>query len=591
MYLGNNDSALYWLRKSYNTRKNLMKDTVLAAESRLLMAKVLREKGELDASLAEGKHVLAVLHSPDFNKHPDHIELREEFVGVYPGIGITYTELKQWDSATHYFAQGEKLFLESKNETRLPGLYAGWAEMYFAKGVPDSVLYYIKKGEAYETISPITKLRLLELYANYYQLTGNMEKSYMYRMNYYRMADSLQASGNKEQMLMAGSRVQQLLNTSRIDRQNIELAQKDMVALERERERVSLFIIAGALLLVVLVAALSVFQLRKKNKLIGRYNRALESANATKEQFLSVISHDLRGPFNTLIGMSNVLVSNVREKNYAQVSDNAELINESSRKAYVLLDNLMQWVSLQKEGIQVSRAEIPMNELIDEVLRLFRGQALAQSITIAKDIRLGRAFTDKNLLQVILRNLISNAIRHIPVGGRVQLTITHEGHDVHIVVEDNGDGFTDEALEGLFPQEADGTSIARKGGGLGLILVGQFVRQLGGTITAANAPSGGARFTIILADAALPDGEEPGLQSSSTHSYLALTDEDKQALAPLIAQVQDYEIFDTTELRALLEKNGVPETSSIIEWRRQMLQAVYHADETKLRRLIESATS
>jgi signal transduction histidine kinase len=407
-------------------------------------------------------------------------------------------------------------------------------------------------------------------------------------MLYYKLEDSLQTSDYREQMIMAASRVMQLENRARIDRQKAELVQKDLVAKENERDRRSLFLVAGALLFVVVLIAVSLWQVRKKNRLIEEYNIQLQEANATKEQFLSVISHDLRSPFNTLIGMSTIMVTNVRDEKYSEVAEHAELINDSARKAFLLLDNLMQWVSMQKETIKVNKQDVPIHQLTDEVLQLFKEQALSHSTTIVKDIRVAYAQTDKNLLQVALRNLISNAIRHAPVGGRVLVRVEGMANDIHIVVEDNGKGLSSDELAGLF-RERDAASIARKGGGLGLLLVNQFAKQLDGTVTAENVPTGGARFTIVLRNAMIAGAANvEGVEKNEPR--LILSEDDKLHVRSIVEQLRKYKVYDTTEIRAVLSKSPETGPPSVLAWRKQMLHAVYHADEKAFSELMHAAS-
>jgi signal transduction histidine kinase len=588
MALENNDSALVWFRKSYNLRKNILKDTILAHETQFLMAVIFRRTQRFDSAKTFLRVIIRDLQGPALEKHSGHIELHQEFSGAYTAMAVTYSLEKKWDSAVYWFRQGEQHFTEYEYFNRLPVLYLQWARLYVSKGVADSALVYIHKMEqSMDRKHPANLLQLYQLYADYYTLTGNMEEAYRNRVLYYQLEDSLRTSDHREQTIMTASRVAQLQNQTRIDRQKTELVQKDLVAKDNERDRMSLFLVAGALFIIVILTVVSLTQLSKKNRLIGQYNAQLQEANATKEQFLSVISHDLRSPFNTLIGMSSMMVTNVREEKYSEVAEHAELINDSSRKAFLLLDNLMQWVNMQKETIKVNKQDIPMHQMTEEVLQLFKEQALSHSTTIVKDIRVAYAHTDRNLLQVALRNLVSNAIRHAPVGGRVLVRVDGAVKDVHIVVEDNGKGLSSDELAALF-REREGASIARKGGGLGLLLVRQFVKQLDGNVSAENVPTGGARFTIVLHNA-LVSNFAPAEIARESETGMVLSEEDKLQLRNTIEQLRGYQVYDTTEIRAILTK--LPESGSApaVLWKKQMLHAVYHADENTFTELMNAA--
>lgn len=584
-----NDSALAWLRKSYDLRKNQLKDNILAHESMYLMSKVFRDKMQYDSSVIYLRVVIADFNSPELQKHTDHIALHQEFAGAYTAMGVTFTMKQEWDSAVYYFQEGEKVYLRYGYKNRLPALYNQWTRMYLAKNDAANALVMIKNVEANSSKqNPNEAMQLYDLYADYYELMGNREESYRNRITYYRINDSLQASGYQEQMIIAASRVMQLQNQARIEGQKAELAQKDIEAKKSEQERIIFIIVLSALALLFIVAALSVYQLRKKTRIIQKYNAELHLANATKEQLLSVVSHDLRSPFNTLIGISDLMVRNMKNKDYAGVTGNAELIRESSRKAYVLLDNLMQWVSLQKETIRVRRENVSLNELTDEILLLFRGQALANSSTVVKDIRVTDALTDKNLLQVILRNLVSNALKNIPVAGKVKIIMEAVGNDLRVIIEDNGKGLSNEDLNNLFT-EKERTSIARKGGGLGLLLVDQFVRQLNGTISAENVSTGGARFTILLRGA-IQNATQISTQTVGEDSHHAITAKELKALIPIMQKLRSFEIYDTTEIREVINAMPADQSEGVEWWKNKILEAVYRSDEIGFRSLI-NATS
>jgi signal transduction histidine kinase len=594
----NPDSALMWLRKSYNLRANELHDPVLSHESMYLMAVVFRRSMQYDSAKLFLWQIIGDIRSGAVDAHTDHIALRQEFSGSFTAMGSIYTAEGNRDSAEYYFREGEKLYLESGYNNRLPGLYNAWARMWLKEKNNAEALKYIRKSESYcSRNNPSDAMTLYQLYADYHEAQGNMTEAYRYRMLYYRVSDSLQASGSKEQTMVVASRVLQLQDKAHIEQQRAEIAQRDLEAEQDARKRVRLIVIAVALLFIVGVAMWAVLQLRKKNAIIEKYNRDLEAANATKEQFLSVISHDLRSPFNALIGMSDLLRENAKGGNYSNVEQNAEQINQASRKAFMLLDNLMQWVSIQKENIVVKKELVPADEVIDEVVFLLREQALSRHLRLEKEVRVSRITTDKTLLQVVLRNLISNAVKYTPVGGTIRVSCFRENRTVHFVVEDNGNGFPEAELAVMMSKQ-QGVGTAKKAGGLGLVLVRQFVELLGGSIRAENVSGGGARVQVSLLDAAdtheqvtkRADGER-NITHPVASDAAQLSAEEKQQVAALLRSLENYELFDATEIRELVEKPVVGESENIAKWRKSVLQSVYLADENKYAELIKMASA
>lgn len=583
------DSALLWLRKSYRLRAEQLKDPVLAHESMYLMAYVYRRSAQYDSAKLFLWQIISDIRSGAVDKHTDHIALRQEFSGAFTSMGLVHSAQNNRDSAEYYFREGEKLYLESGYNNRLPGLYNAWARFWLKEKNTAEALRYIQKTESYSNKNnPSDAMTLYQLYADYYEMQGNMTEAYRYRMLYFRISDSLQASGNKEQTMVVASRVLQLQDKARIEQQRAEIAQRDFDAEIAERKRVRLILISAALLLLVALAVWSVVQLRRKNALIGKYNRDLESANATKEQFLSVISHDLRSPFNALIGMSDLLRENAKKGNFTNAEQNAEQINEASRKAFILLDNLMQWVSIQKENIVVKKEIFSADEVIEEVLFLMREQSLSRSMIIEKNVGVAKLNTDKTLLQVVLRNLISNAVKYTPAGGKISVSCIPEGDNLLISIEDNGHGFPEAELAVLMSKQ-QGVTVAKKAGGLGLVLVRQFVELLGGALLAQNVAQGGARVTVILPGAGIGEQQTQPVQEQPDNRHV-LNAEEKKMLAEILAQLSQYELFDATEIRTLVEKPLTGETENIARWRKSLLQSVYLADENKFSELIRTAT-
>lgn len=582
------DSAVAWLRKSYRVRAVELKDPILSHESMYLMAVVFRRNHEYDSAKLYLWQVISDITSGSVDKHTDHIALRQEFSGAFTAMGAIYSEENNRDSAEYYFTEGEKLYKSSGYNNRLPGLYNAWSRFYIKQNDAQKSWEYLKKSEAFSSKeNPSSAMTLYQLYADWYEWQGKTAEMFEYRMKYYRISDSLQASSSKEQTMVVASRVLQLQDKARIEQQRAEIIARDLEAEKTRRKIVRYIIITVALLLIIALSAWAVVQLRKKNSIIEQYNRDLEAANATKEQFLSVISHDLRSPFNTLIGMSDLLRENAKQGNFKNAERSAAQINEASRKAFILLDNLMQWVSIQKEGIKVNKEWVNTDELIEEVLVLMREQSLSRNMLIEKNVVVANINTDKTLVQVVLRNLISNAVKHTPSGGKILVSCVLRGTNVELIVDDNGNGFPQSELDGLMSRQQD-VAVAKKAGGLGLVLVRQFVELLDGSITAENRKEGGARVTVLLpADAkgVVTVHTMPEVKTSDV-----FTSEEKIKLQATLLKLSQHEIFDVSEIRELIEKPIDGETENIATWRKNLLQSVYLADEIKYAQLIRTAT-
>jgi signal transduction histidine kinase len=582
----NYDSCLWYYNQSASIRKNILRDPYLEAYNYVQIANALTIFNRVPESYSYLNSARNIFEQKSFEQYKDFESMKEARVVCYRFLASYFIGQNQLDSATFYYSKAKQQAVQYQLIRQMVSVNNIGTQIDLAKGDYAGAISKLKESEALarKRKDDYALLNIYELYIRYYEKQGDWKNASLMHDRRYKLNDSLSLVNNDDQMLVMNNALLQFDNETQIEKQNNILARQQDEMRQSENEKNFLLIGLAGLTIVIFMVILFLFQYRAKNKLAEKYTRELEEANRTKQKLLSVISHDLRSPFNTLIGMSNLLVANVKRNDYGQLASNAEAINESSRKAYLLLDNLMQWVSVQKENISVSKKQVPLGPLVDEILLLFRNQALAQNVTIGKDLRVQSVFTDSNMLQVMLRNLLSNAVRHIPAGGIVNLRIEAAGKDVLMTIRDNGKGIDPEILDSLFKTK-EGISIAKKGGGLGLELVQEFVEKLGGSITAENAAEGGAVFRIRLFDAAVSKMVAAAAEIEA--QKLKLNPQERGQLKPLVLKMRDYEIFDTTELRKLLEEDDSGKSDSVSEWKKRMHQAVYHSDAVLFGKLLE----
>lgn len=223
--------------------------------------------------------------------------------------------------------------------------------------------------------------------------------------------------------------------------------------------------------------------------------------NATKDKFFSIIAHDLRNPFNSIVGFSEHLIELIKEKDYGQVENVADIIRQSSNSAMDLLKNLMEWAQSQSGRMEYKPEYFEINTIVSEVLLLMKGYAEQKSIIINEKLSVGiRVFADKAMLSTVLRNLISNAIKFTQPNGQVTVTSVMGQNELTISVIDTGVGISKERIDKLFKiSEGYSTQGTQKetGTGLGLILCKEFIEKNNGKIW-AESRGDGSTFNISL---------------------------------------------------------------------------------------------
>lgn len=238
----------------------------------------------------------------------------------------------------------------------------------------------------------------------------------------------------------------------------------------------------------------------KVNRLLEMQNSALERLNETKDKFFSIISHDLRGPVSSLMGVGQLIRHFVKKKEEEQLVEIAGYMEESVDRISSLLDNLLNWAMQQQGHFPNVPEKVNLNMMLDEIIAMFSNMADGKEITLSHTItRQLYLWVDRNSVHTIFRNLINNSIKFTPKGGSVTILAEKQGKNVRISVSDTGVGIPSEKLEKLFvmmdKKSSYGTA-GEKGLGLGLLLVQEFVEMNNGTIQVESVEDKGTIFSI-----------------------------------------------------------------------------------------------
>ncbi|MBW8334501.1 MAG: PAS domain-containing sensor histidine kinase [Prolixibacteraceae bacterium] len=224
----------------------------------------------------------------------------------------------------------------------------------------------------------------------------------------------------------------------------------------------------------------------------------LRELNATKDKFFSIIAHDLRNPFNSIIGFSDLLAKQVQEKDYESISNYSQIILNSSQRAMDLLMNLMDWSRMQTGRIEFIPECFDLVELTNEVLKLLNNSSQQKSIAVSTEFPpLIFVLADKQMISTVLRNLISNAIKFAHTGGEICISAKPKQGEWVITIADNGVGINKETIDKLFRIDESYSTLGtqnEKGTGLGLLLCKEFVEKHDGKIWIESEVGKGSKF-------------------------------------------------------------------------------------------------
>jgi signal transduction histidine kinase len=243
-------------------------------------------------------------------------------------------------------------------------------------------------------------------------------------------------------------------------------------------------------------------ELESKNLHIYQQSKELKELNSTKDKLFSIIAHDLRSPFNSILGFSELLSENIRDYDIEKSEEFIAIINSTAKHTLALLDNLLDWAKIQTGQMDYKPMSLRLQPVIQEIIDILNSSATIKNIKLnyaqSEDFIV---HADPNMLKTILRNLIQNSIKFTNPGGKVDIYVVSKEKQVEVTVADNGTGMNETTRNKLFKKNANFTSFGtanESGSGLGLILCKEFVKDLGGKIWVESEVGKGSRFTFTL---------------------------------------------------------------------------------------------
>jgi len=241
-----------------------------------------------------------------------------------------------------------------------------------------------------------------------------------------------------------------------------------------------------------------------------RAEAALQKANNDKDRLFSIISHDLRDPFQVMLGNAKWIAERMETLSRADIQEMAAGIHKTARSTFNLLENLLTWSRLQRDQIDIEPAPVDLNKLAENTVTLLEEKALSKNIRLVNTIETGLyVHADENMVDTIIRNLTGNALKFTPAKGEVTLAARKNGFSsedpemewVQVTVSDTGVGIEQADIDKLFKIDVQHTTSGtaqEKGTGLGLMLCQEMVAKNGGRIWIDSEKEKGTIVTFTL---------------------------------------------------------------------------------------------
>ena len=237
-------------------------------------------------------------------------------------------------------------------------------------------------------------------------------------------------------------------------------------------------------------------------KLLDQRTKELTEVVATNTKFISIIAHDLRSPFSTILGVLEILKKSLNDFDINEINKYIDIASKSAISTLNLLDNLLAWTISQNKEKCFHPVKINLNDLLKDEFEIFNTTAIQKQITLNHSIASNLNVTaDLQMVKTLLRNLIDNAIKYTNTGGEINISASERNQFIEIEVKDSGIGISNEVRKELLKIDAihstSGT-INEKGTGLGLILCKEFVEMHGGNMQIESEPGKGSNFKFTL---------------------------------------------------------------------------------------------
>jgi signal transduction histidine kinase len=243
---------------------------------------------------------------------------------------------------------------------------------------------------------------------------------------------------------------------------------------------------------------------RKRNEEeITLKNELLQTINAEKDKFFSIIAHDLRGPLSAFVAATQIITEEIQVMSIDEIKEITESMKTSATNIYSLLENLLEWSRMKRGGLDFVLEKLNVKNNINNCISVLSESSKKKNIEVFVAIpEKMEVLADKHMFETIFRNLVSNAIKFTHSGGKVSIKADYgDDHSIEVKVTDSGIGMTDDLKNKLFlineKTNRNGTE-GEMSTGLGLLLCKEFIDQCGGKISVESEVGKGSIFTVVL---------------------------------------------------------------------------------------------
>jgi len=446
-------------------------------------------------------------------RNPESLDL------YYNNLGSLHLNQNQPDSAYYYFQKSIQISKPLNHKQMLANSYTYLGNYFMQKKRYDNAIASYRTGlKLAKEIGIIYEIEWTaeQLHAAY-AMKGDYQNAYQMHVLYKQMADSAknQATIQKITQIETSLRYSKEREFEQVMQTKKEL--ENQLELNKQKQARNIAGIAGlALLLITGITLRSYHRKNRDNKLLREQTKEItlqneeiqsqrdniEALNKTKDKFFAIIAHDLKNPLGSLFKLSGMMHSDFEQMQPETTKSYLLHLNHAAEKAFILLDNLLQWSTLQLGSIQVNPKPFNLLDVMRDNTELLSEFAAQKKIEIQfQTCTECVAYADPILINTVIRNLLTNSLKFTPENGTVSLKVDLKSNFWVISVTDNGIGISSEDQKQLFDMAKQTKNIGyskEKGTGLGLVLCKEFTELNGGSIWLESELGKGSTFFVSV---------------------------------------------------------------------------------------------
>lgn len=442
----------------------------------------------------------------------------ESVIASLINISEIYTNTGDYDQAMKNYKEAQRLSNIKPDPFQQSSVLQGMGDLNLKQGDYDAAIIAYKGALALieKSGSDLLMQNIYSGLSNAWEAKGDFQRAFQYLKKHQDITDSIYSKENLNRFNM----VRVSFELERTERDNQLLRQQNLyskLALSRQQIIRNLLIVISAIILVSLAFLFLLYHSKKKkNELLALRNHQISQQkeeldklyteqyklNETKAKFFSIVAHDLKSPFQSLLGFSELLSMEYDQFTDEQRLDAIKNMYQVTSDTYKLIENLLEWGRIQTGNANPVLKHFNLLDLVESITPLFTIPMRNKSLTLKVDIPpIVIAYADYNMMSAVLRNLLSNSVKFSNTGGVIEIKGFTTNDAAKLTIRDNGIGMTQDVVDRLFTFDPKVRRVGTKGEtgtGMGLGLCMEFMLLNHGMIKVHSIPGEGSSFTMIM---------------------------------------------------------------------------------------------